>query len=40
MVTDAFRYESVLSVTYLWLKVLAFLRNMLIDFAVFAGGVF
>jgi len=35
-----FRTGAALSVTILWLKVLAFLRNMLIDFAVFAGGVF
>jgi hypothetical protein len=37
---EAFRTGTALSVIVLWLKVLAFLRNMLIDFAVFAGGVF
>lgn len=37
---NVFRYGSAISVIVLWLKVLAFLRNMLIDFAVFAGGVF
>ena len=37
---DAFRVGAALSVTILWLKLLAYLRNMLIDFAVFVGGVF
>jgi hypothetical protein len=37
---ETFRTGTALSVIVLWLKVLAFLRNMLIDFAVFAGGVF
>ena len=36
----AFRTGTALTVIILWLKVLAFLRNMLIDFAVFVGGVF
>jgi hypothetical protein len=35
-----FRTGSAVTVIVLWLKVLAFLRNMLIDFAVFTGGVF
>ena len=34
-----FRYGTAFTVIVLWLKVLAFLRNMLIDFAVFVGGV-
>lgn len=37
---DNFRTGTAFSVIILWLKVLAFLRNMLIDFAVFVGGVF
>ena len=37
---ERFRTGTALTVIILWLKVLAFLRNMLIDFAVFAGGVF
>ena len=36
---DYFRYGTAFTVIVLWLKVLAFLRNMLIDFAVFVGGV-
>jgi hypothetical protein len=35
-----FRVGTAITVIVLWLKVLAFLRNMLIDFAVFSGGVF
>jgi hypothetical protein len=35
-----FRTGSALTVIFLWLKVLAFLRNMLVEFAVFVGGVF
>jgi Ion transport protein len=35
-----FRIGAAISVTALWLKLLAYLRNMLIDFAVFVGGVF
>lgn len=35
-----FRTGAALTVIILWLKVLSFLRNMLIEFAVFAGGVF
>lgn len=38
--TDAFRIGASLSVIVLWVKLLAYLRNMLIDFAVFVGGVF
>ncbi len=34
-----FRTGTAFTVIVLWLKVLAFLRNMLIDFAVFVGGV-
>jgi hypothetical protein len=37
---DSFRIGSAISVTILWVKLLAYLRNMLIDFAVFVGGVF
>lgn len=37
---DSFRIGAAVSVTVLWLKLLAYLRNMLIDFAVFVGGVF
>lgn len=35
-----FRIGAAVTVTALWLKLLAYLRNMLIDFAVFVGGVF
>ncbi len=37
---ETFRIGTAVTVIVLWLKVLAFLRNMLIDFAVFTGGVF
>lgn len=37
---DNFRLGAAISVTALWVKLLAYLRNMLIDFAVFVGGVF
>ena len=37
---DAFRIGSALSVTILWVKLLAFMKSMLIDFAVFVRGVF
>ena len=37
---EVFRTGTALTVAVLWLKFLAFLRNMYIDFAVFAGGVF
>lgn len=37
---EAFRTGAALSVTVLWVKMLAYLRNVLIDFAVFVGGVF
>jgi hypothetical protein len=35
-----FRIGAAVSVTALWVKLMAYLRNMLIDFAVFVGGVF
>jgi hypothetical protein len=35
-----FRVGAAFSVTALWVRLLAYLRNMLIDFAVFVGGVF
>jgi Ion transport protein len=35
-----FRIGATISVTVLWVKLMAYLRNMLIDFAVFVGGVF
>ena len=37
---DKFRIGAAVSVTILWMKFLAYLRNMLIDFAVFVHGVF
>lgn len=37
---NEFRIGAAISVTVLWVKLLAYLRNMLIDFAVFVGGVF
>lgn len=37
---DWFRIGAAVSVTALWVKLMAYLRNMLIDFAVFVGGVF
>ena len=37
---DAFRIGAAVSAVALWVKLLAYLRNMLIDFAVFVGGVF
>lgn len=37
---DWFRVGSTVSVIALWVKLLAYLRNILIDFAVFVGGVF
>lgn len=37
---DVFRIGAAASVIILWVKLLAYLRNMLIDFAVFVGGVF
>ncbi|KAL7557331.1 hypothetical protein ACA910_020319 [Epithemia clementina (nom. ined.)] len=36
---DAFRIGSALSVIILWVKLLAYLRNMLIEFAVFVRGL-
>jgi hypothetical protein len=38
--TKSFRIGAAVSATALWVKLLAYLRNMLIDFAVFVGGVF
>lgn len=35
----SFRIGAAISVTILWLKLLAYLRNVVIDFAVFVGGV-
>ena len=35
-----FRTGAAVSVVVLWLKLSAYLRSMLIDFAVFVGGVF
>ena len=37
---DTFRIGSAVSSIVLWVKLLAYLRNMLIDFAVFVRGVF
>lgn len=37
---EVFRIGSALSVTVLWVKMLGYLRNVLIDFAVFVGGAF
>lgn len=37
---EVFRVGTALSVVFLWLKMLGFLRNLFIDFAVFTGGVF
>lgn len=37
---DVFRIGSAVSVIVLWVKLLAYLRNLLIDFAVFVRGVF
>ena len=35
-----FRTGTALSILVIWMRFLAYLRNMLIDFAVFTGGVF
>ncbi|KAL3906330.1 MAG: hypothetical protein SGARI_004052, partial [Bacillariaceae sp.] len=37
---DAFRYGTAWSFGFIWIKFLAYLRNISIDFAVFTGGVF
>jgi len=37
---ESFRIGAAISVIVVWVKFLAYLRNMLIDFAVFVGGVF
>lgn len=36
---DSFRIGSAISVTVLWYKLIAYLRNILLDFAVFVRGV-
>lgn len=36
----SFRVGATISTVWLWIKLLAYLRNMLIGFAVFVGGVF
>jgi hypothetical protein len=36
---EFFRTGSAISIIFIWTKFLAYLRNMLIDFAVFIGGV-
>ena len=40
--SENFRFRAGAALTYIciWAKLLAYLRNMLIDFAVFSGGVF
>ncbi|GAX19398.1 hypothetical protein FisN_4Lh378 [Fistulifera solaris] len=37
---DYFRVAAAVSASIMWLKLLSYLRNMMIDFAVFVGGVF
>lgn len=37
---ETFRVGAAVSVIFIWIKLLAYLRNVLIDFAVFTGGVF
>lgn len=37
---DTFRTASAISFAFIWIKFLAYLRNILIAFAVFTGGVF
>ena len=37
---NVFRYGAAISFVVLWTKFLAYLRNMMIEFAVFIGGVF
>lgn len=37
---DSFRVAAAVSASIMWVKLLAYLRNMMIDFAVFVGGVF
>jgi hypothetical protein len=37
---DIFRIGTALSFGFIWFKFLAYLRNIMIDFAVFTGGVF
>ena len=38
--TESFRIGATVSVVIVWVKLLAYLRNVMIDFAVFVGGVF
>ena len=37
---DIFRTGAAISFGFIWIKFLSYLRNILIDFAVFSGGVF
>lgn len=37
---DAFRIGAAVSITIVWVKFVAYLRNVMIEFAVFVGGVF
>eukprot|EP00977_Amphora_coffeiformis_P016853 scaffold5337_cov167-Amphora_coffeaeformis.AAC.9 len=37
--SDSFRIGSAISITVLWYKLIAYLRNILLDFAVFVRGV-
>lgn len=37
---DVFRVGTAVAFAFIWVKFLAYLRNILIDFAVFMGGVF
>jgi hypothetical protein len=37
---DVFRLGSAVSIVVIWTKFLSYLRNMMIEFAVFTGGVF
>jgi hypothetical protein len=37
---ETFKIGTAISFGFIWIKFLAYLRNMLIDFAVFTGGVF
>jgi hypothetical protein len=37
---DTFRIGAAITFAFIWVKFLAYLRNILIDFAVFTGGVF
>lgn len=37
---DSFRIGAAVCITVIWVKFVAYLRNVMIDFAVFVGGVF